>query len=234
MQLSLTSFAAGAAVMLVLGTGSALAATGGHVLIGRQNTGTTTTTLSDTRGTPLSLRAPSSKPPLAVSNNRLVAHLNADYVDGVKGTSLLTRTDSYKYALKAGGTLEYQAGDPVQVDLNVPADGKKDATMSAAKCPSGTIATGTGLWNSGNYPVEDVELVDAYPAAKPDGIADTAVALTPTLTTITAAKFSVEVVCYNPRGKVPAQPQASTASTAQQPGAVQQRLASLAGSAVTP
>ena len=62
----LTSFTAGAICMLLLGSGTAVAATGGKFILGRGNTASTTSMLSNTRGTALSLAAPAGKAPLAV------------------------------------------------------------------------------------------------------------------------------------------------------------------------
>ena len=50
-------FIAGAVTALTLGGGTAYAANGGSFLLGRSNTATTATTLTNTVGTPLSLKA---------------------------------------------------------------------------------------------------------------------------------------------------------------------------------
>ena len=83
----LTSFTAGALCVLVLGSGTAVAATGGRFILGRGNTASTTSTLTNTRGTALSLAAPAGRAPLAVSNGTKVARLNADTVDGLSSES---------------------------------------------------------------------------------------------------------------------------------------------------
>ena len=85
----LTSFTAGALCMLVLGSGSAVAATGGKFILGRSNGASTTTTLTNSKGTALSLKAPANRAPLAVSNGVRVTNLNADKVDGVSAEGLV-------------------------------------------------------------------------------------------------------------------------------------------------
>src|SRR6187200_2903374 len=89
----LTSFTAGALCMLVLGSGTAVAATGGKFILGRSNTASTTTTLTNTKGTALSLRAPAGRAPLAVNTSTKVSRLNADSVDGVSSENIARATN---------------------------------------------------------------------------------------------------------------------------------------------
>ena len=79
------------AVTLVLvlgGAGFADAATGGTFILGKANHETTTASLSDSKGTPLSLSAPANTAPLAVSGNAMVANLNANYLGGLSATDV--------------------------------------------------------------------------------------------------------------------------------------------------
>jgi hypothetical protein len=73
----------GVLTSLVLGSGVAAAATDGEFWLGRVNRTTHTTTLADTTGTPLSLRAPRGTAPLAVNSPVRVRNLNADLLDGL-------------------------------------------------------------------------------------------------------------------------------------------------------
>lgn len=217
MQLSWTSFAAGAAVMVVLGAGSAVAATGGKLIIGHTNTATTTTTIKDTRGTPLSLKAPTSKAPLAVSNAKKVKHLNADYLDGISSGS---------FALRKGGTAEYLSTSRLATLTD--SKGNPIGLLSAAKCPQGTVATGVTYWNGGNWPIEQSDLIDT----DKDGVADAGAVLTSSVTA-TTTNFGAIVDCYNPHGKVPAQPGSSAAATTQaRHAAMSRKLQSLAATAL--
>jgi hypothetical protein len=79
-----------AAGIVVAGSGVGYATNGNPFLLGRSNTESSKATLTNTTGTPLSLRAPAGKAPLQVSNEVKVARLNADTVDGID-SSLLQR-----------------------------------------------------------------------------------------------------------------------------------------------
>jgi hypothetical protein len=74
---------------LIIGAaGFADAATGGNFLLGRTNTDTATSVLTDTTGVPLSLNAPSGKSPLSVNSTLQVNRLNAQYVGGDSASQL--------------------------------------------------------------------------------------------------------------------------------------------------
>jgi hypothetical protein len=71
------------ALALVLGgAGGAAAANGAPFILGKANSETSTATLSNAKGTPLSLSAPSGSTPLAVNRSTLVKNLNAQYLNG--------------------------------------------------------------------------------------------------------------------------------------------------------
>jgi hypothetical protein len=78
----------GIGALVVIGTGSAVAATGHNLILGAKNTATKTTTLSDSKGTPLSLGAPKGKPPLQVNSSTEVKKLNAALLDGLPASAL--------------------------------------------------------------------------------------------------------------------------------------------------
>lgn len=76
---------------IVLGGGAmAAAGTGGTFVLGRSNRETSTSRLSDTRGTPLSLSAPKNTAPLAVNRSAMLHNLNAEYLGGHSAASLRT------------------------------------------------------------------------------------------------------------------------------------------------
>jgi len=77
-----------AAGIIVAGSGVGYATNGNAFLLGRSNTETSKATLTNTLGTPLSLKAPAASAPLQVSNGVKVARLNADTVDGVDSSQL--------------------------------------------------------------------------------------------------------------------------------------------------
>ncbi|HEX3906412.1 MAG TPA: hypothetical protein VHW92_00610 [Mycobacteriales bacterium] len=68
--------------------GIATAANGGSLVLGHSNTATSTTTLKDKHGTPLSLVGKKSKPPLKVNSSKQVKHLNASLVGGQSASQL--------------------------------------------------------------------------------------------------------------------------------------------------
>jgi hypothetical protein len=72
------------------GLGIATAANGGSLVLGHHNAATKTTKLTDSHGTPLSLKAKHGKPPLKVNSSTKVKHLNADELDGLSANALAT------------------------------------------------------------------------------------------------------------------------------------------------
>lgn len=77
-----------ALALLVGGAGIADAATGGNFILGKANSESSTASLSNSAGTPLSLAAPSGKAPLAVNSKTLVKNLNAASVGGLSSAQL--------------------------------------------------------------------------------------------------------------------------------------------------
>jgi len=63
-------------------SGTAVAATGGNFLLGKSNTATAVSSLSNTKGTALSLSSTATTPPLKVSNSVQVPNLNASELGG--------------------------------------------------------------------------------------------------------------------------------------------------------
>lgn len=92
------AFAAGVFATLVLGAGTAVAANGGSLVLGHNNAETAATTLTNTHGTALALKAKAGHAPLTVNNTTEVKHLNADLLDGKSASDFVamkghTRTD---------------------------------------------------------------------------------------------------------------------------------------------
>jgi hypothetical protein len=82
--------AIGVLALSVGGIGVATAANGGSLVLGHANSATHTTTLADSHGTPLALKAKPGHPPLTVNSKALVKHLNADELDGSSASGLAT------------------------------------------------------------------------------------------------------------------------------------------------
>jgi hypothetical protein len=78
----------GALCLVVGGLGVATAANGGSLVLGHHNSATSTTTLKDSKGTPLSLIGKKSKPPLKVNSSKQVAHLNASLLGGLSASAV--------------------------------------------------------------------------------------------------------------------------------------------------
>ena len=180
-------FTAGAIVALVLGSGTAVAATGGKFILGHSNTETRPSTLSNSKGTALTLKSKAGSPALRVGSSVKVPLLNSDRLDGL---------DSSSFALTRGqaAALDMQ-GEPV--DLDDPADGIDDAVIAISTCPAGTQLTGGGvsdasdtgeLWSS----APDIDLAESWTVVV--GIAPAEQHATDVFAT---------AVCYNPRGAVP-------------------------------
>jgi len=74
--------------LLIGGAGFADAATGGTFILGRANSETSTATLTNTKGIPLALSAPSGTAPLTVNRNTMVKNFNANYLGGMNETGL--------------------------------------------------------------------------------------------------------------------------------------------------
>jgi hypothetical protein len=81
----------GVGALFVSGVGIADAATGGNFILGKKNTAGAVTTLSNPNGTPLSLKAKSGSAPLAVNTSKLVAKLNANFLNGLSASQLQRR-----------------------------------------------------------------------------------------------------------------------------------------------
>ncbi len=75
-------------IMAAAGVGIADAATGGDFILGKANSESSTASLSNSKGTPLSLSAPKNTAPLAVNRSALVRNLNANFVGGLSATDL--------------------------------------------------------------------------------------------------------------------------------------------------
>lgn len=81
------------ALFLALG-GSAAAATGGAFILGRSNSASSTTLLTNGAGVPLALNARSGSAPLSVNSATKVARLNADKLDGLDSTQMQRRVST--------------------------------------------------------------------------------------------------------------------------------------------
>lgn len=183
---SSSAFIAGAVVALVLGTGTAYATNGGVFRLGKPNSATATTTLTNTHGTALSLSSAAGQPPLRVNRSTKVPSLNADQLDGV---------DSVKFARVttvgsiAGGGFVDDGGTPQTDD---------DAVVAVAVCPPGSQVVGGGGADFTN----DGTLFYSEPDTSSDGDAWVVVSSTADVTAANAANVEAYARCWNPRADV--------------------------------
>jgi hypothetical protein len=130
---NLTAFAAGALTVVVLGTGTAYAATGGDFKLGRANSAGRATTLTAPNSSALVLRSKAGLPSLRVNRAARVPNLNADLVDGVNSTSLAR-------VVTVGTVIATGLVD----DGDTPSDPSDDAIVAVATCPPGSQVMGGG------------------------------------------------------------------------------------------
>jgi hypothetical protein len=131
MRFSKASFVAGAAAALVLGSGTAFAATGGKFILGKPNAATTVTTLTNNYGSALTLNSKAGQPSLRVNRNVKVPNLNSDLLDGLDQSAFARsamRTGSFFGAGSTGSS--------------------PDEIIAVASCPNGTVVTGGGFSDS--------------------------------------------------------------------------------------
>lgn len=187
MKISRTvSFGMGAVMALVIGSGTAYAATGGKFVLGQANKAGKTTTLTSKSGTALSLKSKAGAPSLTVNQSTKVPNLNADLLDGL---------DASSFALASGSVKAY---DAPAIGYSLDGDQLNEWFVAEARCPTGTVRTGGGQ--------TDLTLTGFIVSSAPD-------TNTPNSWAVAAfvdqeagedpADVTASVVCYSPRG-VPA------------------------------
>lgn len=84
-------------------SGTAVAATGGDFILGKSNTATSVSSLSNSKGTALKLSSSSTTPPLTVSNSVQVPNLNASELDGQTSSAFLGVNGTAANSAELGG-----------------------------------------------------------------------------------------------------------------------------------
>jgi hypothetical protein len=187
MKISRTvSFGMGAVMALVIGSGTAYAATGGKFILGKSNTAGKTTKLTNPNGSALALYSKSGTPSLKVNRTTKVPNLNSDRLDGLDQSSFA----------RAAGQTNSVSGVGELLDLTLPADGTPDIIAAFATCPAGTRLTGGG----GDDFTSDGVMWTTSPASRTTWVVSTTSA---TLTAENAENLIAYAQCYNPRGAVP-------------------------------
>jgi len=116
-------------------SGTAYAATGGDFLLGKANTATSVTSLTNSKGTALSLSASPATPPLKVSNSVQVPSLNASELDGDTSSAFLPASGTAANSSELGGlpASDYTTGGQIAIDTATAASGSTaDVTVPSA------------------------------------------------------------------------------------------------------
>jgi hypothetical protein len=203
-----------AAIVLTGGGAAAYAANGGSLLIGRSNSATATTTLTNTRGIPLKLVAKPGFPPLTVNSTTTVPYLSADRLDGLSSGS---------FALASGQTGSVTGdADWYDIDDDGTGDPESNLIISWATCPTGSKLTGGGYDNfTSGYTVSEFPDVDTWVVVSEANGTDVPI-------DVPADDLITYAVCYNPRGAVPGASAAAATSSSELSRATQARLAKVA------
>jgi len=180
-----TAFATGAVFALVLGTGTAYAANGGHFVLGGNNYESREASLNNSNGTALTLRSSAGHAPLKVNRTNKVVNLNADLVDGLN-SSQIARVVTVGTRTSAG--FVYDNETPA-----VPGD---DLVVAVTECPAGTQVMGGGADNLG-----DGVLVSSFPDTSEEPDAWVAIS-SAAPTDENAADFQGFARCWDPNGNV--------------------------------
>lgn len=182
-----TSFAAGAVMALVLGSGTAYAATGGDFHLGGMNRSSSLTTLQNTHGSALMMKSKEETPPFRVNRGVMVPHLNANLLGGKKEGA---------FALKAGGVGVITATGVGLGDAD--SNGSPEEVSAIATCPAGTVRTGGGALDQ--TPTGGVTWANA-PSGATSWIVNVTTSNDP-LDIANPSDVKATVLCYNPRGPV--------------------------------
>ena len=127
----------------------ASAANGGSWLLGRSNSETATTTVTNSAGTPLRLNAKSGYAPLSVNSTKVNPSFNADLLDGLHASSFLRSTGKAADADKVDGHHASSFAMRSARTGTIVHDGSYDGL--GAVCPAGTVfASGGGFAKYGS------------------------------------------------------------------------------------
>jgi hypothetical protein len=194
----------GVIMTLVVGSGTAYAATGGKFILGKSNSAGKTTSLTNKKGTALALGSKAGTPSLKVSSSTRVPNLNADLIDGLDGSRLALTTGQTNTIAESG----------TAIDTDNPTDGIPDVVVAFATCPAGTKLTGGG----GDDYTDDGVIFANSPLDRSTWM----VASTADPIASPADNVMAYAQCYNPRGAIqggnfrtaPAKPSASALAIA--------------------
>jgi len=187
-----TTFAAGAIMALILGSGTAYAATGGNFRLGEANTATHMSTLKNTHGSALMLKSGEEAAPFRVNRAVMIPRLNSSMVGGKHESA---------FALTTGGVGVVTA---TGLGLDNDNNGFFEEISAVATCPAGTVRTGGGALNQ-------TTTSGTMWMSAPIGASSWQVNVTMDNATLEeASDITASVMCYNPRGPVDTRTVATT------------------------
>lgn len=136
--------------------GTAVAATGGTFILGKANSATTTTGLTNTNGPALTLSSKAGTAPFTTNSSTKVARLNADALDGLDQASFQRRVGgycpnrAYLRGINPNGSVTCEAvtGKVIQVVGVLETEDPEFMGQGFAECPSGYAVVGGG-WGTG-------------------------------------------------------------------------------------
>jgi hypothetical protein len=128
------------AALVVAMSGTAYAATGGTFILGKHNTATSVSSLTNTEGTALSLSSTSTTPPLRVNNSVQVPKLNASLLGGQAASAFLPITGTAANSSELGG-------QPASAFL--PATGTAVNSSELGGIPASGFTQGSGTTSGG-------------------------------------------------------------------------------------
>ena len=172
---------------LVLGSGTAYAATGGDLHLGGVNRAGHITTLQNVHGSALMMKSTEENPPFRVNRRVMVPRLNANMVGGKTQAA---------FALTAGGVGVITATGVGLGDADN--NGSPEEVSAVATCPEGTVRTGGGVLDQ--TPTGGVTWANA-PSGDRSWIVNVTTSTDP-LAIANPSDVKATILCYNPRGPV--------------------------------
>lgn len=130
--------------------GTAVAATGGNFILGKANTATSLSSLTNTKGTALKLVAPPAAAPLQVSNSVQVSRLNASLLGGKTSSAFLPATGTAANSNALGGTPAsgYMQGGGRTTGARLALTGSPSVTTPLLRAPGATLNAGCDFFSA--------------------------------------------------------------------------------------
>ena len=152
-------------------SGTAVAATGGNFILGKANTATSVTSLTNTKGTALSLSSTATTPSLKVSNSVQVPKLNASELGGIPASGFMQgggSTTGKRLAFKGGLNATLVSGPGADLaGICDPSGAGTGATLLIEGNNAAVSGTTALWWNKGGV-ASNTSLKGGFSAVTPD------------------------------------------------------------------